>query len=122
MREVRPEVVGGSLFDSLFALATREGHACPKCGASCPLHLSFPFGLDVGRRQCVVLDAFLPDEPVKWPDDARREVTFYPFLVITDSEGGRGAWLPYWHVVRGGGAERRKYGQWVGAIHGAVDV
>lgn len=102
----------GSLFDSLLSVATGKTYPCPKCGGSCPLHLSFAFGLDATGGQCVVLDAFLPDEPVKWPGNAGREVVFYPFLVITDGEGGRGVWLPYWHVVRGDGAESKKYGQW----------
>jgi hypothetical protein len=54
----------------------------------------------------------VPDEPVKWPDKSGREVTFYPFLVITEGKGERVAWLPYWHVVRGKGVQQKKYGQW----------
>ena len=59
-----------------------------------------------------MLDAFLPDEPVTWSDKSGREVTFYPFLVITEGKGERVAWLPYWHVVRGKDVEQKKYGQW----------
>ncbi len=76
------------------------------------LHLSFLWGLDAGTFECVVLDAFLPDEPTKWPDKNGREVTFYPFLVITKGKTGRVAWMPYWHVVRGKDQEKKKYGQW----------
>jgi len=102
----------GSLFDSLLAVAVGKMPMCTKCATSVSLHLSFAWGLDAGTFECVVLDAFLPDEPVKWSDKRRREVTFYPFLVITERKGERVAWLPYWHVVRGKGKEQKKYGQW----------
>jgi hypothetical protein len=87
-------------------------HICPKCGATSPLHLSFAYGLDAAGAECIVVDAFLPSSPLKWQDSAGRDVTFYPFLIITEGEDGRGAWLPYWHVVRGHDGESKKYGQW----------
>jgi hypothetical protein len=102
----------GSLFDSLLAVALGKLPTCTKCATSMALHLSFAWGLDAGTFQSIVLDAFLPDEPVRWSDKSGREVTFYPFLVITEGKGERVAWLPYWHVVRGKGGEQRKYGQW----------
>jgi len=101
-----------SLFDSLLAVALGKLPACTKCATSAALHLSFAWGFDAGTFQSIVLDAFLPDEPVKWTDKSGREVTFYPFLVITEGKGERVAWLPYWHVVRGKGGEQKKYGQW----------
>ena len=102
----------GSLFDSLHAVALGNLHTCAQCATNMLLHLSFAWGLDAGAFQCVVLDAFLPDEPGMWPDKTGRKVTFYPFLVITEGKNGRVAWLPYWHVVRGKGQEQKKYGQW----------
>lgn len=107
-RKSRP----GLLFDALLAVALGELHTCDQCGTNVALHLSFPWGLDAGPFKCVVLDAFLPDEPVRWSDKNGREVTFYPFLVILGGEGGREAWLPYWHIVRGKGQEQKKYGQY----------
>jgi hypothetical protein len=76
------------------------------------LHLSFAWGLDAGTFECSVLDAFVPDKPAKWLDKKKREVIFYPFLVIAQGKRGRIAWLPYWHVVRGKRREVKKYGQW----------
>lgn len=102
----------GSLFDSLLAVALGKLPTCAQCATNMALHLTFAWGVDAGPFQCVVLDAFLPDEPVKWPGKTGREVTFYPFLVITEGKDGRVAWLPYWHVVRGKGQEQKKYGQW----------
>lgn len=101
----------GLLFDSLHAVSLGKLHTCDQCATNMVLHLSFAWGLDAGSFECVVLDAFLPDEPVKWSDKNGREVTFYPFLVITEGKGDRVAWLPYWHVVRGE-EEQKKYGQW----------
>lgn len=101
-----------SLFDSLRAVAKGDLPSCSACHEACTLHLSFAFGLDATGSDCSVIDAFLPDEPISWADKAWREVTFYPFLVITDGNNGKGAWLPYWHIVREDGRETKKYGQW----------
>lgn len=105
-----------SLFDSLLAVALHRPSTCTKCTTIMVLHLSFPWGLDAGTFQGIALDAFLPDKPVSWPDKSGREVTFYPFLVITEGNGERFAWLPYWHVVRGNGKEQKKYGQWAPSL------
>ena len=67
----------GSLFDSLLSVALGTLPTCAQCATNMALHLSFAWGLDAGAFQCVVLDAFLPEEPVKWPDKTGREVTFY---------------------------------------------
>jgi len=101
------------LFDSLRDVARARPRPCARCETSTALHLSSPWGLGAGTYQWVVLDVFVPDEPVKWSDKTRRRVTFYPFLVVIEREGGRRhVWLPYWHVVRGEGKEQKKYGQW----------
>ena len=102
----------GLLFDCLFEAAAGKSYPCAKCDGRYELHISFAYGLDATGGQCIVLDVFLPDDLVRWSDKSGREVTFYPFLVITGGNGGDGAWLPYWHVVRGNGVERKKYGQW----------
>lgn len=102
----------GALFDSLLAVALGKLHVCTNCNINMPLHLSFAWGFDAGVFPCLVLDAFLPNDPVKWFDKTGREVTFYPFLVVTEGKGDRVVWLPYWHVVRGDGKEQKKYGQW----------
>ena len=83
------------LFDSLFDVAMGKLRTCDQCGTNMALHLRLAWGLDAGPFKCVVLDAFLPDQPVRWPDKNGREVTFYPFLVIMEGEGGREVWLPY---------------------------
>lgn len=106
------KVWAGRLLDSLLAVANGAMPSCPTCQEPYCLHLTFALGLDATGRNCSVIDAFLPDEPDKWRDNADREVTFYPFLVITDGENGKGVWLPYWHVVLAFGNETKKYGQW----------
>jgi hypothetical protein len=102
----------GSLLDSLLAVAKGDRPSCHDCHGTCALHLSFALGLGATGGDCSVIDAFLPDEPISWPDKEGRRVTFYPFLVITNGKDGRGAWLPYWHVVQHNGADVKKYGQW----------
>ena len=101
-----------SLFDSLLGIARAKPRPCAHCATSTVLHLSSPFGLGAGTFQWVVVDAFVPDKPVKW-SYRRRRVTFYPFLVVIEREGERRhIWLPYRHVVRGKGKQQKKYGQW----------
>jgi hypothetical protein len=39
--------------------------------------------------------------------EEQEEVTFYPFLVVLETEGKQFCWMPYWHVT---GKEAR-YGQ-----------
>lgn len=71
--------------------------SCERCSAilSClPRSAGTPpllaFGLDATGGDCAVIDAFLPDEPVSSRDSAGREVTFYPFLVVTDGKDSLG--------------------------------
>jgi len=86
--------------------------ACRSCGASTDLHLSFDFALCVQDKDAKVLASFYPHQLEEWPCEGRT-VTFYPFLIVTEREGrDRAVWLPYWHVVRDGGKDNPKYGQW----------
>jgi len=102
-----------NLFETLRTFSVSRS-VCGRCGANSELHVVFSFGLEAGRPDCKVLDAFLPENPVSWRQQDMREVTFYPFLVVlqrSDDEG-RCFWLPYWHLVEGIGTVKRKYGQW----------
>ncbi len=108
----RNKFSAGLLYDALHAVAIGEQPTCAKCATSMLLHLSFAWGLDAGAFRCIVRDAFMPDNPVRWFDKGKREVTFYPFLVIIESKNKRKAWLPYWHIVRGKRKPQKKYGQW----------
>jgi len=86
--------------------------ACRSCGASTDLHLSFDLALCVQDKDAKVLASFYPHQLEEWPCEGRT-VTFYPFLIVTEREGrDRAVWLPYWHVVRDGGKDNPKYGQW----------
>jgi hypothetical protein len=77
------------------------------------LHLSFAFGLGATGTDSAVVAAYLPDPLEEWRDSEGRQVTFYPFLVITQRGGrDRAVWLPYWHTVEHNGGMTSKYGQW----------
>jgi hypothetical protein len=98
------QIHAGNLFDCLIIVANDNCPVCPSCNAK---------ALGAGGRECTVLDCFLPDKPDRWRDeDSGQDVTFYPFLVITMTENGKVAWLPYWHVTGKGSDVRKKYGQW----------
>lgn len=60
----------------------------------------------------VVLGCYLPRPPQNW-STGTQNVTFLPFLVVTETPGGqRSVWLPYWHEVTEGARKKVKYGQW----------
>jgi hypothetical protein len=84
------------------------------CGGANELHVVLDFGLEAGNPDCKVLHVFLPRELVTWELAEGKKVTFHPFLVILQRMGDErnSAWLPYWHIVEGGGVTQRKYGQW----------
>ena len=100
------------LFDAVKNVAEDNKPACRSCGASTDLHLSFDLALCVQDKDAKVLASFYPHQLEEWPCEGRT-VTFYPFLIVTEREGrDRAVWLPYWHVVRDGGKDNPKYGQW----------
>ena len=77
------------------------------------LNIHFAYSFNASGAECVVLDAFLPDNLDGWQDNLGRRVTHYPFLVITETAVHvKGAWLPYWHIVGSGNATTKKFGQW----------
>lgn len=103
----------GALFDALQLLATNSITQCPTCSANRQIHLGFDFGLDVGGKDSVALAAFLPRRLESWKDAKQRNVTFYPFLVVTAREGrDRAVWITYWHIILDGNKRISKYGQW----------
>jgi hypothetical protein len=55
--------------------------------------------------QCFVPDRTYRIKSKGW--FSRAEVTFYPFLIVLETEGKQFCWMPYWHVT---GKEAR-YGQ-----------
>jgi predicted RNA-binding Zn-ribbon protein involved in translation (DUF1610 family) len=110
--ECGEETRKSALFGAVKAVADHSEPACPRCGASTALQLSFDFALDVQHKDAKVLASFYPNRLEEWPCEGRT-VTFYPFLIVTKREGrDQAVWLPYWHVVRDGEKENLKYGQW----------
>jgi hypothetical protein len=102
-----------SMLDSLKAVATSSSVPCNKCKRQLQLHLEFSFAFGATGGRCTVKDAFMPDKPSNWTDPKGQEVTYCPFLVITETSGNEmSAWLPYWHIVKGSGKKKDKYGQW----------
>lgn len=103
----------GSLFDALVNFSMGNP-ICSDCGSQRALHLVFEFGLGAGYRHCKVLAAFLPRERCSWKVRNGGKVTFYPFLVIVETDDGdQSCWLPYWHVAESKRKPRKtKYGQW----------
>jgi hypothetical protein len=104
------------LYDALLELS-KSANNCQECGQAQELHLAFDFGLEAGRRECTVLDVFVPSEPPSWPKQDGKRVTFFPFLVAVeqciDGNKSRAFWLPYWHIEQAAdGARHTKYGQW----------
>ena len=110
--ECRARSYPSNLFESLIGFA-KENPPCTDCKKRKDLHLVFEFGLGVGRCHCKVLAAFLPQDLCSWKDGNDR-VTFYPFLVIVETDDGdRSCWLPYWHIAESQcGNRKTKYGQW----------
>ncbi len=101
------------LFGALRDLAELRESTCPICGATKQLHLIFQFGLDVGSLDCKVLAVFSPaGEGGKWQKKTGEIATFFPFLVVLESDEGQKIWLPYWHTVEKAGHVQKKYGQW----------
>jgi hypothetical protein len=102
----------GELFEALHNLAKLPESICPRCGEAKQLHLIFQFGLGAGSPDCKVLAVFSPEEGVSWQTDEGETVTFYPFLVVLESDERQKIWLPYWHTVEKAGHVQKKYGQW----------
>ena len=101
---------GKNLFSVLKDFVERK--PCNVCGRPQDLHLIFDFKLDAGKQHCNVLAVFYRRKPVSWCDKTRRQVTFYPFLVILKRDGGKqSCWLPYWHIINES-PRKPKYGQW----------
>jgi hypothetical protein len=100
------------LFDALRDIATGHDRTCPKCETLRELHLVFNFGLEGGSPECRVLAVFAPTGPgATWPTAKGETVTFFPLLVVLESDEQH-IWLPYWHTVEKSGELRLKYGQW----------
>ena|SRR5579872_600224 len=103
----------GELFAALHNLAASRESTCPQCGAVKQLHLVFQFGLEAGNMACKVLAVFSPTASRgTWQKMAGEIVTFFPFLVVLESDEGQKIWLPYWHTVEKAGHVEKKYGQW----------
>jgi hypothetical protein len=104
----------GGLFGALLGIAKRGLPDCERCEAPYKgLRLKFDFGLNAGHSECTVLDSFTSKTPQTWRDKKGNSVFFYPFLVVLNRHGkGRATWLPYWHVIKKGKVEIKKYGQW----------
>ena len=114
--------------------SSKQTPTCKICHKTAELHLKFGFGLEATSAEWRVLDVFVPSEPVQWNQREGKKVTFYPFLVVLGAteNGGRARafWLPYWHIVEGGGTREvvrgagaediieRKYGQWAPFMDG----
>ena len=63
--------------------------------------------LGAGDSDYKVVSALLPEKLESWMGEEQEEVTFYPFLIVLETEGKQFCWMPYWHVT---GKEAR-YGQ-----------
>jgi hypothetical protein len=102
----------GRLFDALRDIAEGRDLTCLRCETSKELHLVFQFGLEGGSPECRVLAVFSPTGPgATWETAEGETVTFFPFLVVLESNEQH-VWLPYWHTVEKSGSLQRKYGQW----------
>lgn len=104
-----------TLFDALFDFSKNKTRKCQSCMKDMEMKLTFDFGLGAEPSPCKILAVFLPEKIIKWHDEKKNLVKFYPFLVIAESidEGYNSAWLPYWHIVeKKGQIIEKKYGQW----------
>jgi hypothetical protein len=95
------------LFDTLCNFSRTARDECPACGGARDLHVSLDFQLGAGDSDYRVVSALLPEKLESWMGEEQEEVTFYPFLVVLETEGKQFCWMPYWHVT---GKEAR-YGQ-----------
>jgi hypothetical protein len=77
---------------------------CEACKSKRELHLVFGFAKEAGSRPCKVLGAFIPRPLTWWRLKNGDKVTFYPFLVVVETEDGdRSCWLPYGMLWRAAG-------------------
>jgi hypothetical protein len=95
------------LFDTLYNFSRTAPDECPGCGGVRDLHVSLDFQWGAGDSDYKVVSALLPEKLESWMGEEQEEVTFYPFLVVLETEGKQFCWMPYWHVT---GKEAR-YGQ-----------
>jgi len=109
-----PPKNAGNLFEALLNKTKGKVVKCPRCGNPySSLRLNFAFGLGATNSECTVLECFIPEKRQQWKDGKNKNVFFYPFLVIVKRHGKENAtWLPYWHIIKDGKKETRKYGQW----------
>jgi hypothetical protein len=92
------------LFDTLYNYSRTAPDECPGCGGARDLHIGLDFQLGSDYK---VVSALLPEKLESWMGEEQEEVTFYPFLIVLETEGKQVCWMPYWHVT---GKEAR-YGQ-----------
>jgi hypothetical protein len=96
------------LFDTLYNFSRTAPGECPACGGARDLHVSLDFQLGAGDTDYKVASTLLPERLESWMGEEQEKVTFYPFLVVLETnEGKQFCWMPYWHVT---GNEAR-YGQ-----------
>ena len=96
------------LFDALYNFTKAAPEPCPVCGGARDLHVTLDFQLGAGDGDYKIVSALLPEKLESWLGEEEEEVTFYPFLVVLETnEGKQFCWMPYWHVI---GKEAR-YGQ-----------
>ena len=87
------------LFDTLYNFSRTAPDECPGCGGVRDLHVSLDFQLGAGDSDYKVVSAPLPERLESWMGEEQEEVTFYPFLVVLETEGKQFCWMPYWHVT-----------------------
>ena len=96
------------LFDTLYNFTKAAPECCPGCGRSPDLRLTLDFPLGAGNSEYKVVSALLPEKLESWLGEEEEEVTFYPFLVVLETCGGKQfCWMPYWHVT----GKDARYGQ-----------
>ena len=99
------------LFVALERLAKGQVPICTACKTHMRLHLEVEASDGNPAYEMIILASFLPRMLPKLTEGGK-EMTLYPFLVITERPGmGQAVWMPNWHVTEDGTRKERKPGQ-----------